>query len=163
MNRVVTFLIALSVLPLCESVVGAADRPNVVLILADDLGARDLGCFGSVYFETPNLDRLASRGVRLTNAYSASPLCSPTRSSIMVGQHPARTGITSPSCHLPAVQLDKKLVLNDARVHIANSVTRLKPDYHTLAEALRGVGYATAHFGNESETFMDTYSLLNLH
>jgi arylsulfatase A-like enzyme len=147
MNRVVTFLIALSVLPLCESVVGAADRPNVVLILADDLGARDLGCFGSVYFETPNLDRLASRGVRLTNAYSASPLCSPTRSSIMVGQHPARTGITSPSCHLPAVQLEKRLVLNDARVHIANSVTRLKPDYHTLAEALRGVGYATAHFG----------------
>ncbi|MFM7209993.1 MAG: sulfatase-like hydrolase/transferase [Verrucomicrobiota bacterium] len=125
----------------------AADRPNVVLILADDLGVRDLGCFGSTYYETPNLDRLAARGVRLTNAYSASPLCSPTRSSILVGQHPARTGITAPACHLPKVELKKALVQGNDRVHVANSVTRLKPDYHTLAEALKAAGYATAHFG----------------
>jgi arylsulfatase A-like enzyme len=125
----------------------ATERPNVLLILADDLGVRDLGCFGSSYHETPNIDRLAARGVRLTNAYSASPLCSPTRSSIMVGQHPARTGITTPACHLPTVVLDKRLVSGDARVHIANSVTRLKPDYHTLAEALKEAGYATGHFG----------------
>jgi arylsulfatase A-like enzyme len=78
----------------------AADKPNIILILADDLGGRDLACFGSKYHETPNLDRLAARGVRLTQAYSASPLCSPTRSSIMVGQHPARTGITAPACHV---------------------------------------------------------------
>lgn len=147
MRRVFVFLFALSVVLVHEAVGGEPQRPNVLLILADDLGARDLGCFGSVYHETPNLDRLASRGVRLTNAYSASPLCSPTRSSIMVGQHPARTGITSPACHLPTVQLEKKLVLGNSRVHIANSLTRLKSDYHTLAEALRGVGYATAHFG----------------
>lgn len=125
----------------------AADRPNVVLILADDLGVRDLGCFGSTYHETPNLDRLAARGVRLTNAYAASPLCSPTRSSILVGQHPARTGITSPVCHLPEVILEKGLLKNVARVQVSNSVTRLKPDYHTLAEALKASGYATAHFG----------------
>ena len=125
----------------------AADRPNVVLILADDLGVRDLGCFGSVYHETPNLDRLAARGVRLTNAYSASPLCSPTRSSILVGQHPARTGITAPACHLPKVVLEKALLQGNDRVHVANSVTRLRPDYHTLAEALKAAGYATAHFG----------------
>jgi len=126
----------------------AADRPpNVVLILADDLGVRDLGCFGSTFHETPNLDRLAARGVRLTNAYSASPLCSPTRSSILVGQHPARTGITAPACHLPKVQVRKQLLTDDARVHVANSVTRLAPDYHTLAEALAAAGYATAHFG----------------
>lgn len=127
----------------------AADRqrPNVVLILADDLGARDLGCFGSTYYETPNIDRLAARGVRLLNAYSASPLCSPTRSSIMTGQDPARTGITSPSCHLPTVQLTKELIRNDARVLLANSVTRLKSEYRTLPEVLRDAGYATAHFG----------------
>ena len=147
MSRLFIYAVVLMIAPLPLAIGKDGDRPNVLLILADDLGVRDLGCFGSEYYETPNLDRLASRGVRLTNAYSASPLCSPTRSSIMVGQHPARTGITSPSCHLPAVQLDKRLVLNDARVHIASSVTRLKPDYHTLAEALRDVGYATAHFG----------------
>jgi arylsulfatase A-like enzyme len=125
----------------------AADRPNVLLILADDLGARDLGCFGSRFYETPNLDRLAARGVRLTNAYSASPLCSPTRASIMVGQHPARTGITAPACHLPKVTLEKKLLTSNARVNVANSLTRLQPSYYTLAEALKDSGYATAHFG----------------
>jgi arylsulfatase A-like enzyme len=139
-----TLLTALLLAPLAAL---AVDRPNVLLILADDLGARDLGCFGSTYYETPNLDRLASRGVRLTNAYSASPLCSPTRSSIMVGQNPARTGITAPGCHLPKVTLKKQLLSGNARVNVANSVTRLKPDYHTLAEALKGAGYATAHFG----------------
>lgn len=121
--------------------------PNVVLILADDLGARDLGCFGSTFYETPNVDRLASRGVRLTNAYSASPLCSPTRASIMTGQNPARTGITAPGCHLEKVHLKKQLLSGGDRVHVANSVTRLKPDYHTLAEALKAAGYATGHFG----------------
>jgi arylsulfatase A-like enzyme len=122
-------------------------KPNVLLILADDLGARDLGCFGSSYCETPNIDRLASRGVRLTNAYAASPLCSPTRSSILVGQHPARTGITAPACHLPTVVLEKQLVASNARVRVANSLTRLKPSYYTLAEALKDAGYATGHFG----------------
>ncbi len=128
----------------------AADKPNIILILADDLGGRDLACFGSTYHETPNLDRLAARGVRLTQAYSASPLCSPTRSSILTGQYPARTGITAPVCHLPTVQLEKSLGKNEngkARVLVADSVTRLKPDYHTLAEALKASGYATAHFG----------------
>jgi arylsulfatase A-like enzyme len=144
MTRSSALVTALCLAPLAAL---AADRPNVVLILADDLGARDLGCFGSTFYETPNLDRLASRGVRLTNAYSASPLCSPTRASIMVGQNPARTGITAPGCHLAAVHLKKHLLSGDARVHLSNSVTRLKPDFHTLAEALKAAGYATGHFG----------------
>jgi arylsulfatase A-like enzyme len=127
----------------------AADKPNVVLILADDLGARDLGCFGSKFHETPNLDRLAARGLRLTNAYAASPLCSPTRASILTGQHPARIGITAPVCHVPAVQLEKRLVAGGpgSRVLLADSLTRLRPGYRTLAESLREAGYATAHFG----------------
>jgi len=142
-----SLLAALLLTPLACSQAAEIKPPNVVLILADDLGVRDLGCFGSTYYETPNLDRLASQGVRLTNAYSASPLCSPTRSSIMTGQNPARTGITAPNCHLPQLILEKRLAPDKARVQLANSVTRLKPDYHTLAEALKAAGYATGHFG----------------
>jgi arylsulfatase A-like enzyme len=140
------FLLALLLAPL---VAVAADKPNIILILADDLGGRDLACFGSTYYETPNLDRLAARGVRLTQAYSASPLCSPTRSSILTGQYPARIGITAPVCHVPTLQLEKRLENGNpnTRMRVANSVTRLKPAYHTLAEALKGSGYATAHFG----------------
>jgi len=137
-------LLAVALAPLASV---AADRPNVVLILADDLGVRDLGCFGSSFHETPNLDRLAARGVRLTNAYSASPLCSPTRSSIMTGQYPARIGITAPVCHVEPLNLEKRLQPGKGRVLQANSLTRLATDYHTLAEALREAGYATAHFG----------------
>lgn len=144
MKTLLTLIITLFLAPMTSF---ATDRPNVLLILADDLGAHDLSCFGSRYHETPNVDRLATRGMRLTNAYSASPLCSPTRSSIMVGQHPARIGITFPACHLPKVVLEKQLVASKARVTLAESLTRLKPDYHTLAEALKNSGYATAHFG----------------
>jgi arylsulfatase A-like enzyme len=127
----------------------AADKPNIIFILADDLGAHDLGCFGSTFYETPNIDRLAKRGTRFTQAYAASPLCSPTRSSILVGQYPARTGITAPVCHINQIYLNKELV-NDgpkSRVLVANSISRLKPEYFTLAEAFKEAGYATAHFG----------------
>ena len=71
-----------------------AARPNVLFILADDLGQRDLGCYGSTFYETPHLDRLAQDGARFTDAYAACPVCSPTRASIMTGQWPQRTGIT---------------------------------------------------------------------
>ena len=74
----------------------AASKPNVIFILADDLGAHDPACFGSTYHETPNIDKLATRGVKFTQAYAASPLCSPTRSSILAGVYPARSGITTP-------------------------------------------------------------------
>lgn len=127
-----------------------AAQPNVLFILADDLGAHDVGCFGSTFHETPNIDRLATRGVKLTQAYAASPLCSPTRSSILAGIYPARSGITTPSCHEMRVNLEKKLVANPTpqmKAVNADSVTRLKPDYFTLAETLHETGYATAHFG----------------
>ncbi len=131
--------------------VSAADSrpPNVVFILADDLGWRDLACFGSTFHETPNLDRLAARGVKFTQAYAANPLCSPTRSSILTGQYPARIGITAPVCHVPEIRLEKALTEGNPnqRTRIAQSLTRLKPDYYTLAEALHDAGYRTAHFG----------------
>ena len=127
----------------------AADRPNILFILADDLGAHDVGCFGSTYHETPNIDRLAARGVKFTQAYAASPLCSPTRSSILAGLYPARTGITAPVCHLPEVKLEKKLGAGTPNLKALNadSLTRLKSEYFTLAESLHEAGYATAHFG----------------
>ena len=124
-------------------------RPNVVFILADDLGWADLTPYGSTFHDTPNLKRLADRAVRFTNYYAASPLCSPTRSSILTGLYPARTGITAPVCHLPAVQLEKRLVAGSpkSRVLQADSLTRLKGEYVTLAEVFKEAGYATAHFG----------------
>jgi arylsulfatase A-like enzyme len=139
-------LLALLLAPLAAL---AADKPNVIFILADDLGAHDLGCFGSTFYETPNIDRLAKRGTRFTQAYAASPLCSPTRSSILVGQYPARTGITAPVCHINPIFLNKELVKDGpkSRVLVANSVSRLKTEYFTLAEALKEAGYSTAHFG----------------
>lgn len=128
----------------------AVEQPNVIFILCDDLGWRDVGCFGSTYHQTPNIDQLAARGIRLTQAYAASPLCSPTRSSILTGLYPARIGITSPSCHVPAVQLEKRLTPNpgaNVKVIQADSLTRLKPEYVTLAERFKASGYVTAHFG----------------
>ena len=71
-----------------------ATRPNVVLILVDDLGWTDLGCYGSDLYETPHIDRLARDGVRFTAAYAACTVCSPTRASLLTGKYPARLHIT---------------------------------------------------------------------
>ena len=69
-------------------------HPNVIFILADDLGYSELNCYGNKFNETPNLDKLANTGLRFTNAYASAPVCSPFRASLMTGQHPARIGIT---------------------------------------------------------------------
>jgi len=125
------------------------DRPNIVFILADDLGGHDVGCYGSTFHPTPHIDALAKKGLLFTQAYSASPLCSPTRASILTGQAPARIGITAPVCHVPEVILEKRLVKANptAKIRVADSVTRLKTEYPTLAEVLRAAGYRTGHFG----------------
>ena len=125
-------------------------KPNVVFILADDLGVNDVSLYGSTFYETPNIDALARRGMKFTQAYSASPLCSPTRSSILSGLFPARTGITAPECHLPKEVFEKHLVQNAApaqKALTAESVTRFKTEYYTLAKAFKADGYTTAHFG----------------
>ena len=72
----------------------AAERPNIVLILCDDLGWADPGCYGSKYHKTPHLDRLATSGVRFTDAYAACPVCSPTRASLLTGRYPQRYNLT---------------------------------------------------------------------
>ncbi|TVP94606.1 MAG: N-acetylgalactosamine 6-sulfate sulfatase (GALNS) [Planctomycetaceae bacterium] len=127
-------------------------RPlNVVLILADDLGWSDTSLMGtSRLHTTPNLRRLAERGMLFTNAYAASPLCSPTRASILTGQNPARIGITAPNCHLPMVRLKPSVRDNSAPnspTLAVDSATRLDAKRVSLATRLSDAGYATGHFG----------------
>jgi arylsulfatase A-like enzyme len=128
-----------------------AVRPNLVFILADDLGWSDTTFDRpNAFYETPNIQRLAQRGMRFTQAYAANPLCSPTRASILSGLYPARIGITAPVCHLPQVILEKatvKTTAPTAKVLVAQSITRFETKYFTLAEALKAEGYATGHFG----------------
>jgi arylsulfatase A-like enzyme len=85
------------VLMLILSVLGCGQKkkkPNFVFFLVDDMGWMDIGANGSTFYETPNIDRLASEGVRFTQAYTASPVCSPTRASVLTGKHPARISLT---------------------------------------------------------------------
>ncbi|MCA9248006.1 MAG: sulfatase, partial [Planctomycetales bacterium] len=97
-----------------------------------------------------NIERLAERGMTFTRAYSASPLCSPTRASILTGLSPARHGITSPTCHVPQVALQASpghRAPPGSKAVAVNSATRLRTEHYTLAEALHDAGYATGHFG----------------
>lgn len=128
----------------------AGDPPNVVFILADDLGVNDLSLYGSTFHETPNIDALAHKGMMFTQAYSANPLCSPTRASILTGLYPSRIGITLPHCHMNHLNFDKKIEETappDRKTLDAVSLTRFTTDYYTLAEAFKDNGYATAHIG----------------
>jgi arylsulfatase A len=102
-------------------------RPNIIFILADDLGWAELGCYGNKFNETPNLDKLASQGMKFTEAYAAAPVCSPYRAALMTGQYPARVGITD------------YLRPNDTK--------HLSTDYITVAEMLKRAGYATGIIG----------------
>jgi arylsulfatase A-like enzyme len=116
-----------------------AAPPNVVLILMDDLGWADVGCYGSTYYRTPNIDRLAAAGVRFTDAYAACPVCSPTRASILTGKYPARLHLTT---FLPGRpnRPDQQLLQPTIRQH-------LPLEEITLAKALKAGGYATGHVG----------------
>ncbi|QTN30777.1 sulfatase [Akkermansiaceae bacterium] len=119
--------------------------------MADDLGWADTVLYGHTgFYKTPNIDRLAKRGMVFNRAYSDSPLCSPTRSAVLTGLSPARTGITAPQCHLPQVVTEAKPGAKAAPNKKSVSpgvVTRLAPRYYTMAEAFRASGYVTAHFG----------------
>ena len=146
-----TAFVALGAIALSGCAAQEAVRPpNVVFILADDLGWSDTGLYGSEFYETPNIDALAERGMMFTNAYAAAALCSPTRASILTGLHPARIGMTIPNGHVEEVILDKSLQPRGRANHpalMARSVSRLDLEYFTLAEALKAAGYETGHFG----------------
>ncbi|MCL5271678.1 MAG: sulfatase [bacterium] len=129
---------------------GGKRLPNVVFVLADDLGWRDTAPFGSTFYRTPNIDALARRGMMFTSAYAANPYCSPTRASIMTGLWPARLGITWAVCHVPNVVLSagvEKGARPEFKAIGTTSATRLKLEYTTLAESLKAAGYRTGHFG----------------
>lgn len=117
-------------------------RPNIVFMLADDLGWRDLGCYGSTFYETPNLDRLAAQGTRCMEAYAACPVCSPTRASLLTGQYPPRTGVTD---YIGAPQPEQWQ--HNTRLLPAPYAEHLALDKVTLAEVLKAQGYATGFFG----------------
>jgi len=123
---------------------------NIVLILADDLGWADTTLYGKTsLFETPNIERLAARGMTFSSAY-ASPICSPTRASIMTGQNPARHGMTAPAAHLEVERFEA--VAGETgpphqKCTSVRSATRLDPDVPMLGMVLKDAGYSTAHFG----------------
>ncbi|MCA1684762.1 MAG: sulfatase-like hydrolase/transferase [Planctomycetia bacterium] len=131
--------VAAPFLVLLSNAHAAERRPNVVLIVADDLGWSDLGVYGSTFHRTPNLDRLAATGKRFTQAYAACPVCSPTRAALMTGKYPARLNLTDwlpgkpdgPSQKLKRPAFRQELPLEEV----------------TLAEALKGAGYTTALVG----------------
>jgi arylsulfatase A len=119
----------------------AADppKPNLVFILIDDMGWKDLGCFGSTFYETPHIDKLAAQGMKFTNAYAACPVCSPTRASIMTGKYPARLHVTDwipgigdrPTHRLLVPKFQQFLPLAEV----------------TIARALKPQGYISASIG----------------
>lgn len=117
----------------------APPRPNIVFILADDLGYNDLRCYGNPFNETPHLDSLARRGIRFTQAYSACPVCSPSRAAILTGKHPARLHLTNFLVGERTDSLSRLLPADWRRYLPASEVT--------LAELLKRQGYVTGMVG----------------
>ncbi len=141
MKTTIALFTALLLAPLAA--LHAADapkpRPNIILFLIDDLGWRDLGCQGSTFYRTPNIDRLASEGVRFTEAYAACAVCSPTRAALLTGKYPARLLLTD---WLPSGRWEPRAKLREGRF-----LRGLPVEEATLAEALREGGYRTANIG----------------
>lgn len=124
MRTIITYILLITAMNAVSA--HAADKPNIILLLADDLGYGDLSCFGSPAVQTPNLDSLATGGMKCTRFYAGSAVCSPTRASVLTGRYPLRFGITK---HF-----------NDRDLWLPESAT-------TVAELLKGAGYNTAHVG----------------
>lgn len=128
-------LVFSSALTSCSS---GQKKPNVIFILVDDLGWTDLSCYGSNFYKTPYIDKLAKQSVLFTNAYSASPVCSPTRASILTGQYPARLRLTD---FIPGKDFP------DAKLSSPNWQKYLDTTQVTMAEIFKTNGYETGHVG----------------
>lgn len=132
----------LAMIPLAAGLVSCNKeeaRPNVIFILIDDMGYSDLGCYGSTFYESPNIDRLASEGLRFTDAYASCPVSSPTRSSVMTGKYPVRTGITD---WIPGRQASNSGSPADKLIALPFTLD-LALEEVTMAEVLRQNGYRT--------------------
>ncbi len=150
-DTVFLFLVYFSILFITSISAQDLNRMNVVFILADDLGWSDTSLYGTTnFYETPNIQRLASRGTTFTRAYAASPLCSPTRASILTGQTVARHGFTAPVGHLPEIKIVAEKGVKappKEKSIIPVSASRLDTKIPTLGKLFKNVGYKTAHFG----------------
>lgn len=120
--------------------VSAANKPNIVFILADDLGYTDLACYGSKFYETPNIDRLAAQGMRFTDGYTCGPNCQPTRAALMSGQYMPRTGVYT-------VGNIDRFNWQSRPLRPVDNVTALPLEKITIAQSLKKAGYATGMFG----------------
>ena len=135
--------------------VKAQKKPNVVFVLVDDLGWTDLACYGSKYFETPNLDKLASQGMKFTNGYAAAAICSPTRAACITGRYPARIGITDwirarfQGGKIPADKKNPSGFVLNKKTGLKTAVNPLWMEHEevTIAEVLKGEGYKTGFIG----------------
>jgi len=148
-NKII-FIISLLIFLNVNTDTQAKDKPNVLFIMIDDLGWKDVGFMGSTYYKTPNVDALAQSGMVFMNAYTASPLCSATRSSIISGTWPARNGLTSAAGHLKEATYKSVLTQESdpkKKAIEAISASRINPEYFTLGEAFKEGGYTTAHIG----------------
>jgi arylsulfatase A-like enzyme len=137
-NWKLSFVIWIFLLISC-SIENEHSSPNIVFFLVDDLGWKDVGCYGSSFYDTPNIDALANEGVRFTDAYAACHVCSPTRASILTGKYPARLKLTDWLSGRRDFPFQK---LKNARIY-----QELPSKEITLAEQLKKYGYNTAIFG----------------
>ncbi|MGV8962431.1 MAG: sulfatase [Candidatus Saccharimonadaceae bacterium] len=133
-------------------------KPNVIFLLVDDMGWKDLACYGSTFYETPNIDRLAAMGVKFTNAYSPNPVSSPTRAAIMTGKYPSRVGITD---WIPGDDPKNRKLRGPEDLH------ELPLEEVTVAEILKEKGYKTFfagkwHLGGEGKLPTDQGFDINL-
>jgi arylsulfatase A-like enzyme len=140
-GNIKSFILA-SFLGIATVVNASNDRPNFLFIIVDDLGWADIGVNGSTFYETPNIDRLASEGVLFTESYVASPMCSPTRASIMTGKHPARLHMTNWIGAPQPEEYKWNTILRSA-----SYVEALPLEEVTLAESMNDAGYETYFIG----------------
>jgi len=126
-QRTCCWIVYLSLVGAAAMIAGAAERPNFLVILCDDLGYGDLACYGHPTIKTPNLDRLATQGIRFTDCYSAAPVCSSSRAGLMTGRTPCRLGVYD-------------WISAGHPMHLRREET-------TIATLLKGAGYATCHVG----------------
>lgn len=135
---VIAALLALAFVP--DASAERSDKPNIILVVADDLGWTDLACFGSKYYETPNLDKLASQGIRFTAAYTNGPNCAPTRAALISGQQYPHNPVYTVDTGARGQEKHRKMIP-------VKNVTTLPNSHITIAESLKKAGYITAHMG----------------